>query len=767
MACRRWSRILLGAIVAALVLVAPAVASAATFTVNSADDLNDGSCTVGHCSLREALNAANAAPGNDVIAFAIGGGGAQTIAPISPLPEVTDPVTLDATTQPGYSGSPLIEISGTATAGHGLVVRAGQSVIRGFVINRFPLPFRAILIVDGGGNRVEGNFVGTDSSGTAATGNGFGIEVLNSDDNVIGGTTAAARNVVSGNVEDAIRIVGDPFVGSVASGNFVEGNYVGVDATGEVGLHNKSGVVVVIGAEGTVVGGTTPGAGNVVSGNDFGVDLQGANSVVQGNLIGTDASGTEAIGNAVGVHVLSDLSTGSGGTGELIGGAAAGAGNVISANGNGIELFFADANRIEGNLIGTDAGGSAPLGNTQAGILLDRSSGNTIGGTAPSERNVIANTYPGRGVEVREGIRNAILGNSMYGNLMGIDLFPPGTTPNDPGDVDAGSNELQNFPELGPATSGGGTTTVDGQLHSHPVTTYRVEFFVCDASHLGEGKKLLGVRDVTTDAAGSVSFSFTFGEAAAFVTSTATDPDVNTSEFTPCVEAQPVVHSAAVVLSPRTAINEVGTTHTVTASVSTVEATPHPLAGGTVRFAVQGSVTATASCSTDAAGACSISYVGPSVPGSDLISAYPDRNGNGTQDDGEIGDAVTKVWVAAAGAAGQVTGGGQTSNFGGTDVLAFGFNAQSDGSTLMGQCNVEDRASRTTIKCRDVTSLLVTGSHATIRGSATINGVATTYRIDVDDLCESGVGCDSFTIETASGYVAGGLLKRGNIQIHT
>jgi CSLREA domain-containing protein len=763
----RWFWIWFGTFVAAVVLAAPAVASATIFTVTAADDANDGTCTVSHCSLREALNAANGAPGHDTVAFSIGAGGAQTIAPISPLPEITDPATLDATTQPGYSGSPLIEIAGTAAGGHGLVIRAGQSIIRGFVINRFALPFRAILIVDGGGNRIEGNFLGTNASGTAATGNAFGIEVLNSDDNVIGGTTAAARNVVSGNVEDAIRIVGDPFLGSIASDNVVEGNYVGVDATGQVALHNKSGVVVVLGAEGTIVGGTPSGAGNVVSGNDFGVDLQGENSVVQGNLIGTDAAGTGAVGNAVGVHVLSDLSTGTGGSGELIGGAIEGAGNVISGNGNGIEFFFADGNRIEGNLIGTDAGGFAPLGNTQAGVLLDRSSGNTVGGTVPSEGNVIANTYPGRGVEVREGTRNAILGNSMYGNLMGIDLFPPGTTPNDPGDADTGSNELQNFPELGPAMRGGGTTTVDGQLHSHPVTTYRVEFFVCDASHLGEGKKLLGVRDVTTDAAGNVSFSFSFGEEAAFVTSTATDPDGNTSEFTPCVAAQTIVSSASVALSPRTAINEVGTTHTVTASVSSVETTPHPLAGVMVRFSVQGSVTTTASCSTDAAGVCSISYTGPSVPGSDLISAYPDRNGNGTQDDGELGDAVTKVWVASVGSTGQVSGGGQTSNFGGTDVLAFGFNAQTDGSTFRGQCNVEDRASGTTIKCRDVTSLLVSGTHATIRGHATINGVATTYRIDVDDVCESGVGCDTFTIETASGYFAGGVLKKGNIQIHS
>jgi CSLREA domain-containing protein len=674
-------------------LAAPALARAATFTVNAADDTNDGACTPSHCSLREALNAANAAPGQDVVAFAIGGGGLRTIAPLTPFPESTGPVILDATTQPGYSGSPLIEIDGTLAAGDGLVVRGGDSTIRGFVVNRFPAPFRAIVVSGGSGNRVEANYVGTDASGTAAVPNDVGMEDH---------------------------------------------------------------------ASGTVIGGAAPGARNLISGNGIGLGLYGAGALVYGNLVGTNASGTTPVSNGIGLQVNSSDSPASG---NVIGGPASGERNVISANNVGIDLRFATATRIQGNLIGTDAGGSLPLGNTGDGIRVSQSSDSAIGGVTAAEGNVIANSFPSYGVEVLSGVHNAILGNSMHGNAEGIRLGIVGSV-NDPGDADTGPNEGQNFPELGPVTRGGGSTTIDGVLNSHASTTYRIEFFACDGAWLGDGDKLLGVRDVTTDASGTAAFSFTFGEEAALVTSTATDPDGNTSEFGGCQASQVAQPAAAVTLSPRAALNEVGSVHTVTADVATVGVSPHALAGVTVRFAVQGSVTAMSSCTTGVNGECTFSYMGPATPGSDLISAYPDTNGNGIQDAVEVGDAVTKVWIAPAVTAGQVTGGGQTSNFGGDDLIAFGFNAQSDGVNSKGTCTVEDRASGTSIKCLNVTSLAVTGTHAVIRGNGTINGVPTTYRIEVDDLREPGAGSDRFTIETGSGYAAGGVLQKGNIQIH-
>jgi hypothetical protein len=111
-----------------------------------------------------------------------------------------------------------------------------------------------------------------------------------------------------------------------------------------------------------------------------------------------------------------------------------------------------------------------------------------------------------------------------------------------------------------------------------------------------------------------------------------------------------------------------------------------------------------------------------------------------------------------------VTGGGQVP--GSTDDVAFGFNAKSTTSGLKGNCSVVDPATDTHVKCLDVTALVRSGTHATVFGNATVNGVATTYRIDVDDLREPGTGQDTFRIQTDSGFTAGGVLTHGNIQIH-
>ena len=127
---------------------------------------------------------------------------------------------------------------------------------------------------------------------------------------------------------------------------------------------------------------------------------------------------------------------------------------------------------------------------------------------------------------------------------------------------------------------------------------------------------------------------------------------------------------------------------------------------------------------------------------------------------------ATKAWVAPATAPGHVTGGGQVLNPAANDKIAFGFNAKTQNGTPKGECNVVDPSTDTQVKCTDATSIVVSGTHATIFGNAQVNGVATTYRIDVDDLVESGRNRDTFRIRTASGYDVGGLLTNGNIQIH-
>jgi hypothetical protein len=218
-----------------------------------------------------------------------------------------------------------------------------------------------------------------------------------------------------------------------------------------------------------------------------------------------------------------------------------------------------------------------------------------------------------------------------------------------------------------------------------------------------------------------------------------------------------------VVLTPPTAINDVGTTHTVTAKATTAGGAAAP--GFTVYFTVSGSISTSGQCTTDAQGQCTFTYSGPQLPGADLITGCADTNRNGRVDTGEPCGEATKVWMLPATTPGEVTGGGWISKIGGE--VAFGFNARSKtaGGSAEGQCNVVDRATKTHIKCLSVDTLVVTPTHATLFGKATVDGVATGYRIDVDDLGEPGTA-DTFKILTDSGYVAAGTLQGGNIQIH-
>jgi hypothetical protein len=223
---------------------------------------------------------------------------------------------------------------------------------------------------------------------------------------------------------------------------------------------------------------------------------------------------------------------------------------------------------------------------------------------------------------------------------------------------------------------------------------------------------------------------------------------------------------SSVTLTPPDAVNDVGTSHTVTATVRNASASPLP--NVVVRFSVSGSSSVTGSCTTDATGKCSFTYVGPLLPGADVITAYADSNGNATQDSTEPFAEATKAWTLPTSTAGQTTGGGQILNGAGNDKIAFGYNAKSFSDGPKGNCSVVDPSPTTNvkIKCLDVTSLVQSGTHATFFGNATVNGVPTTYRIDVDDLSEAGAGHDTFRIVTASGYTAGGTLTNGNIQVH-
>ena len=269
------------------------------------------------------------------------------------------------------------------------------------------------------GNIVQGNDIGTQSGGVGALGNhGVGV-VITTTGNTVGGTTLAARNIIAGNASNGVSLDG--------SGNLVEGNFIGVDATGNTALGNQ-GDGVFVGGSSNTIGGSTTGAGNLISGNaQNGVNISGgaANNLVAGNLIGTDSTGSLALGNSSdGVQIT-------GASNNTVGGTFLAARNVISANG-GNGVFVQDggstpstSNVIAGNYIGTDVTGTVgvgtdgkTLGNTQNGVLIFASSDNTVGGTASGSGNVLSNNGSS-GVSISGNGTSA--NNVILGNLIGTD----------------------------------------------------------------------------------------------------------------------------------------------------------------------------------------------------------------------------------------------------------------------------------------------------------------------------------------------------------
>ena len=269
-----------------------------------------------------------------------------------------------------------------------------------WVINRFTTG----IWLDFSANRViEGNFIGTDATGTNALANESGI-VIYGEGNQVGGTTPAARNIVSGNS------YGVYFGGS----NVVVGNFIGLSADGATTLPQTFGIYVNNGLQ-TRIGGFTPGARNVISGNANGCLFNvGASNVVQGNYIGTDASGTLARGNLNGI-VLQESSR------NLIGGAGAGTGNLLSGNsaqGVFIAGSYASNNVVAGNLIGPDVTGTNLLGNGNYGVSINSGSGNVIGGTTAGAGNVVSgNIYQGIAI-----LYAPATGNVVQGNFIGTDI---------------------------------------------------------------------------------------------------------------------------------------------------------------------------------------------------------------------------------------------------------------------------------------------------------------------------------------------------------
>jgi parallel beta-helix repeat protein len=419
---------------------------------------------------------------------------------------------------------------------------------------------------------VEGNFIGTNATGSAALPNTeSGILAGGGSGNTIGGTTSGAANVISGNGYDGLGLEDE-------SQDLVEGNFIGTNATGAAALPNMAAGILAYGGSGNTIGGTTAAARNIISGNQGdGVELGSeeyeesgvsgdSEDLVEGNFIGTNATGSASLPNTE-----SGISA-DGGSGNTIGGTTSGAANVISGNGgdglyleyesqdlvegnvitgntsDGMDLYGAQGTTIQGNWIGTDPLGDTDVGNGADGIdVSGGSTANTIGGTFSGAGNTIA-FNDGNGVTIGSSptdvsTGDAVLGNVIYGNAkLGIDLGDDGVTEND-SSGHSGPNLFQDFPVLTYAfptnktTSEDGTTSIAGSLSGDSDTTYRVEFFSnpeADPSGYGQGENFLGFVNVTTDSDGKVSFTHDIASAVPvgqFVSATATDPAGNTSEF--------------------------------------------------------------------------------------------------------------------------------------------------------------------------------------------------------------------------------------------
>jgi hypothetical protein len=330
----------------------------------------------------------------------------------------------------------------------------------------------------------------------------------------------------------------------------VEGNWIGTAADGTSGLGNGRAGVGISGAPGNTIGGTAANAGNVLSANgDAGIYLftSGATgNVIQGNTIGTDVTGASALGNTLeGVYVESAPT-------NTIGGAVAGAGNLISANQTrGLWLTNASWNVIQGNLIGVKRDGITGLGNVFHSIeCAVGACNNVIGGDGSAGNQVAFAQTVYAGVRIRNGsTNNAILGNAIFSNgALGIDLGNVGVNANiSCGAAAANSaNMAQNYPVLAQAVSGNGTG-IRGTLNSRPNATVLLQFFAnpaCDASGYGEGQFYLGQATVATGTYCTNNFVVTLPAQVpagyTVITATATDSANNTSEFSACVTVAPV-----------------------------------------------------------------------------------------------------------------------------------------------------------------------------------------------------------------------------------
>ncbi len=376
---------------------------------------------------------------------------------------------------------------------------------------------------------LQGNFIGTDITGTKGLPNGSDGAGLNGPTVTIGGTVPGSANVISCNPTNVD--INDITEGGAAKNSLVQGNLLGTDGTGTVSAcpGTGTGASIISGPQDMTIGGTTAAARNVISGNSYGVYIfDGAfHNTVQGNYIGTDITGTKALGNttagfASGVDSDSQVPLGDqiAAAETAVGGEVPGAGNVISGNkADGISIESTSngpsgqdpflGNTILGNFIGTDASGKNPLGNTSNGIHFSSgATSNTVGGTDPGAGNLISNNGmngvlidPGNTSDGR-GILNSVFGNIVSANG-GVGVLVSTGTRNT-----ISRNSIYNNGGLGIALGTGGAN----------INTS------CQSTATGANN--------STNAP-----VLTAGSGTSFITATATDPNGNTSQFSNAVAA--------------------------------------------------------------------------------------------------------------------------------------------------------------------------------------------------------------------------------------
>jgi parallel beta-helix repeat protein len=344
--------------------------------------------------------------------------------------------------------------------------------------------------------------------------------MIESPNNRIGGRELSQRNVVSGNRGRDI-LAGIMIEGQSAGGNIVQGNFIGLDATGIFAVGNEARGVTIHDSSGNYVGGALPGAGNLIAANRAtGVRIWGGNS--KNNLVQ---------GNWIGVNKLLEIRFGLWPDPGIL------------SNARGVQMR-GDDNYVIDNII---------VGNSWDGVLFYDGTDKDYDPTSYPSGNVIYdNTIASNGfngVGMYDGHRNLILSNRIYGNgKLAIELGHfdlDGVTPNDPGDADSGPNDWLNYPVLTEVTVRGNHTILSGTLNSKPSQPYLIQLFAdtyCDAeTGHGEARYYLGDVSVTTNASGDGAFTATLPVKIPYgmiLTATASDGLLNTSELSRCITVQ-------------------------------------------------------------------------------------------------------------------------------------------------------------------------------------------------------------------------------------